>query len=71
MSLKEMIITIKTANGQEPDIDVHCQSNQDIRRLKLTLQKIYPGNPLPSEQRLIYGGKQLLDHFLLKDVLVQ
>merc|ERR1712071_473425 len=46
-----------------------CETTSDVFQLKTYLQDQYPTKPKPTEQRLIYSGKLLLDHEILKDFL--
>ncbi|XP_072925936.1 homocysteine-responsive endoplasmic reticulum-resident ubiquitin-like domain member 1 protein [Hemitrygon akajei] len=40
-----------------------------VQRLKSFLSEEYPSHPAQSEQKLIYSGKLLPDHLLLRDIL--
>jgi len=62
-------LVIKTPHIKLPDRTFFCETTSDVFQLKTYLQDQYPTKPKPTEQRLIYSGKLLLDHEILKDFL--
>ncbi|XP_038662800.1 homocysteine-responsive endoplasmic reticulum-resident ubiquitin-like domain member 1 protein isoform X1 [Scyliorhinus canicula] len=71
METQEEMVTllIKAPNQRQEDQKVGAELGWTVRRLKSYLSDKYPSHPAESEQRLIYSGKLLPDHLLLRDVL--
>ncbi|XP_057291360.1 homocysteine-responsive endoplasmic reticulum-resident ubiquitin-like domain member 2 protein isoform X2 [Hydractinia symbiolongicarpus] len=61
-------LTVKTPNQRINDIQIDCDIRWTVRKLKEYLQDVYPSKPASSSQKLIYLGKLLQDHHLLKEV---
>ncbi|CAK8695588.1 homocysteine-responsive endoplasmic reticulum-resident ubiquitin-like domain member 2 protein isoform X2 [Clavelina lepadiformis] len=68
MSDNWITITIRTPTHHN-DHPVACDPNWSVLTLKQILSESYPGKPEVKSQRLIYGGKYLKDHDVLKTVL--
>ncbi|KAK0145435.1 Homocysteine-responsive endoplasmic reticulum-resident ubiquitin-like domain member 2 protein [Merluccius polli] len=64
-----VVLVIKAPNQKYTDQRIHCFQNWTVERLKAHLSDVYPSKPSSKDQRLVYSGKLLLDHFTLKDVL--
>ncbi|XP_041047112.1 homocysteine-responsive endoplasmic reticulum-resident ubiquitin-like domain member 1 protein isoform X1 [Carcharodon carcharias] len=62
-------LLIKAPNQRYEDQKVQAELGWTVKRLKTELSDKYPSHPAESEQRLIYSGKLLPDHLLLRDVL--
>ncbi|XP_069586316.1 homocysteine-responsive endoplasmic reticulum-resident ubiquitin-like domain member 2 protein isoform X1 [Ranitomeya imitator] len=62
-------LVIKAPNQKYDDQTIYCFLDWTVEKLKTHLSKVYPSKPLTKDQRLVYSGKLLLDHFCLKDVL--
>ncbi|XP_046843522.1 homocysteine-responsive endoplasmic reticulum-resident ubiquitin-like domain member 2 protein isoform X2 [Xenia sp. Carnegie-2017] len=62
-------LVVKTPNQRVKDIEVSCLLDWTVARLKNHLSTVYPTKPARSSQKIIYSGKLLDDHFVLKDVL--
>lgn len=62
-------LVIKAPNQKYNDQTINCYQNWTVERLKAHLSDVYPSKPSSKDQRLVYSGKLLLDHFTLKDVL--
>ncbi|XP_048403055.1 homocysteine-responsive endoplasmic reticulum-resident ubiquitin-like domain member 1 protein [Stegostoma tigrinum] len=66
----EMVpLLIKAPNQKYEDQKVEADPGWTVKNLKSYLRENYPSHPTESEQRLIYSGKLLPDHLLLRDVL--
>uniref|UniRef100_A0A8C6TGH8 Homocysteine-inducible, endoplasmic reticulum stress-inducible, ubiquitin-like domain member 1 n=1 Tax=Neogobius melanostomus TaxID=47308 RepID=A0A8C6TGH8_9GOBI len=66
---KTISIVVKTPNlGQEDQTISGVNVNWTVKDLKTHLSTVYPSKPAVNEQRLIYSGKLLPDHLLLKDL---
>jgi len=61
-------LTVKTPNQGFDDIQINCDLDWTVRKLKEYLQDVYPSKPSSSSQRLIYLGRLLQDHLSLKEV---
>jgi len=61
-------LTVKTPNQGFEDIQINCELDWTVRKLKEYLQDVYPSKPSSSSQRLIYLGRLLQDHLSLKEV---
>ncbi|CAL8298205.1 unnamed protein product [Lota lota] len=64
-----VILVIKAPNQKYTDQRINCFQNWTVEKLKAHLSDVYPSKPSSKDQRLVYSGKLLLDHFTLKDVL--
>jgi len=62
-------LVVKTPHVKLPDLIFSCEATSNVFQLKTYLQDQYPSKPKPSEQRLIYSGRLLLGHEILKDFL--
>ncbi|NP_001079560.1 homocysteine-responsive endoplasmic reticulum-resident ubiquitin-like domain member 2 protein [Xenopus laevis] len=62
-------LVIKAPNQKYDDQTINCFLDWTVEKLKSHLSKVYPSKPSAKDQRLVYSGKLLLDHLLLKDVL--
>lgn len=73
MELTELPVTIiiKAPNQRIGDHTVECMLGWTVKKLKNHLAEVYPSKPKEVHQRLIYSGKLLQDHLLLKDVIRQ
>ncbi|KAK2830538.1 hypothetical protein Q5P01_018469 [Channa striata] len=64
-----VILVIRAPNQKYDDQTINCYQNWTVEKLKAHLSDVYPSKPSSKDQRLVYSGKLLLDHFTLKDVL--
>ncbi|XP_059206580.1 homocysteine-responsive endoplasmic reticulum-resident ubiquitin-like domain member 2 protein [Centropristis striata] len=64
-----VILVIRAPNQKYDDQTINCCQNWTVEKLKAHLSDVYPSKPSSKDQRLVYSGKLLLDHFTLKDVL--
>lgn len=73
MDLTELPVTlvIKAPNQRIGDHTVECMLGWTVQKLKRHLSEVYPSKPKEVHQKLIYSGKLLQDHLLLKDVIRQ
>lgn len=62
-------LVIRAPNQKYGDQTINCFQNWTVEKLKAHLSDVYPSKPSSKDQRLVYSGKLLLDHFTLKDVL--
>lgn len=62
-------LVIRAPNQKYGDQTINCFQNWTVEKLKAHLADVYPSKPSCKDQRLVYSGKLLLDHFTLKDVL--
>lgn len=63
-------LTIKAANQIFEDFVISsCSLDWSIRDLKEYLSSNYPRKPNPTEIRLIYSGKLLNDHYVLRECI--
>ncbi|XP_069548971.1 homocysteine-responsive endoplasmic reticulum-resident ubiquitin-like domain member 2 protein isoform X2 [Brachyistius frenatus] len=62
-------LVIRAPNQKYHDQTINCHQNWTVEKLKAHLSDVYPSKPSSKDQRLVYSGKLLLDHFTLKDVL--
>ncbi|KAK7898845.1 hypothetical protein WMY93_019698 [Mugilogobius chulae] len=62
-------LVIRAPNQKYGDQTINCFQNWTVQKLKAHLSDVYPSKPSCKDQRLVYSGKLLLDHFTLKDVL--
>ncbi|XP_034016908.1 homocysteine-responsive endoplasmic reticulum-resident ubiquitin-like domain member 2 protein [Thalassophryne amazonica] len=61
-------VVIRAPNQKYNDQTINCYQNWTVEKLKAHLSDVYPSRPSSKDQRLVYSGKLLLDHFTLKDV---
>lgn len=66
-----LILVVKAPNQKIEDQKIECTGDWTVNELKRHLSKVYPTNPMESQQRIIYSGRQLQDSLQLKDVLKQ
>ncbi|XP_052063584.1 homocysteine-responsive endoplasmic reticulum-resident ubiquitin-like domain member 2 protein [Mytilus californianus] len=73
MDFAELPVTlvIKAPNQRVGDHTVECMLGWTVKKLKAHLEEVYPSKPKETHQKLIYSGKLLQDHLLLKDVIRQ
>jgi hypothetical protein len=64
-------LVIKAPNQKIADQKIECTVDWTVQKLKQHLAKVYPTNPMESQQRIIYSGKLLMDNHQLQDVLKQ
>ncbi|XP_020361368.1 homocysteine-responsive endoplasmic reticulum-resident ubiquitin-like domain member 2 protein isoform X1 [Oncorhynchus kisutch] len=64
-----VILVIKAPNQKYDDQTINCFLNWTVEKLKTHISHVYPSKPSFKDQRLVYSGKLLLDHLILKDVL--
>ncbi|XP_029022170.1 homocysteine-responsive endoplasmic reticulum-resident ubiquitin-like domain member 2 protein [Betta splendens] len=62
-------LVIRAPNQKYGDQTINCLQDWTVEKLKAHLSDVYPSKPSSKDQRLVYSGKLLLDHFTLKDVL--
>lgn len=62
-------LVIRAPNQKYNDQTINCCQSWTVEKLKAHLSDVYPSKPSSKDQRLVYSGKLLLDHFTLKDVL--
>jgi len=62
-------LKIKSPSFGTEDIEMDCPLGLSIARLKLKISEEFPGNPAPSEQKLVYGGKLIQDTATLLETL--
>ncbi|XP_034401767.1 homocysteine-responsive endoplasmic reticulum-resident ubiquitin-like domain member 2 protein [Cyclopterus lumpus] len=62
-------LVIRAPNQKYNDHTINCCQNWTVEKLKVHISDVYPSKPSSKDQRLVYSGKLLLDHFTLKDVL--
>ncbi|KAK6490518.1 homocysteine-responsive endoplasmic reticulum-resident ubiquitin-like domain member 2 protein [Huso huso] len=61
-------LVIKAPNQKYDDQTIKCFLNWTVEKLKTHLSDVYPSKPASKDQRLVYSGRLLLDHFQLRDV---
>jgi len=64
-----MTVVVKAANQKYNDQTVECQGSWTVKKLKAHLSEVYPCKPRENQQKIIFSGRLLQDHLLLKDVL--
>ncbi|XP_037651041.1 homocysteine-responsive endoplasmic reticulum-resident ubiquitin-like domain member 2 protein [Sebastes umbrosus] len=62
-------LVIRAPNQKYDDQTINCSQTWTVEKLKAHISDVYPSKPSSKDQRLVYSGKLLLDHFTLKDVL--
>ncbi|KAL0968169.1 hypothetical protein UPYG_G00263290 [Umbra pygmaea] len=66
---KTIALVIKTPNQAHGDQRIEdVDTEWTVKELKTYLSRVYPNNPLESDQRLIYSGKLLPDHLHVRDI---
>jgi hypothetical protein len=73
MDLAGMPVTlvVKAPNQKIGDQTIECDFAWTIQKVKEHLSSVYPSKPKEDQQKLIYSGRLLQDHLVLKDVLRQ
>lgn len=61
-------LVIRAPNQKFGDQHVYCSMDWSVKQLKQHISKVYPSNPRPEDQKLIYSGQLLEDEMTLKDV---
>uniref|UniRef100_A0A023GF50 Putative membrane-associated er protein involved in stress response n=1 Tax=Amblyomma triste TaxID=251400 RepID=A0A023GF50_AMBTT len=61
-------LVIRAPNQKFGDQQVNCPLDWSVQQLKQHLSMVYPNNPRPEDQKLIYSGQLLEDEMTLKDV---
>ncbi|ORX55445.1 hypothetical protein BCR36DRAFT_396006 [Piromyces finnis] len=51
------------------DLNIYIDPSSTVAHLKRKICKEFPSNPKPSDQRLIFGGRIILNNEILSDVL--
>jgi len=64
-----MQVIVKAANQKYNDQTIQCQGSWTVKKLKAHLAKVYPCKPKENQQKIIFSGRLLQDHLVLKDVL--
>lgn len=64
-------LVVKAPNQQIDDQVVECTLDWTVQKLKTHLSEVYPSKPGIDEQKLIYSGRLLHDHLMLKEFLRQ
>lgn len=64
-----MQVVVKAANQKYNDQTIQCQGSWTVKKLKTHLSEVYPCKPKENQQKIIFSGKLLQDHLVLKDVL--
>lgn len=64
-----MQVVVKAANQKYNDQTIHCQGSWTVKKLKSHLAEVYPCKPKENQQKIIFSGRLLQDHLVLKDVL--
>ncbi|KAA0702798.1 Homocysteine-responsive endoplasmic reticulum-resident ubiquitin-like domain member 2 protein [Triplophysa tibetana] len=62
-------LVIKAPNQKYDDQTINCFLNWTVEKLKKHISNVYPSKPSSKDQRLVYSGRLLQDHFQLRDVL--
>ncbi|XP_032892076.1 homocysteine-responsive endoplasmic reticulum-resident ubiquitin-like domain member 1 protein isoform X1 [Amblyraja radiata] len=62
-------LLVKSPDQSYDDLRLVVELGWTVQRLKSVLSEQYPTHPAESEQKLIYSGKLLPDHLLLRNVL--
>ncbi|XP_010882279.2 homocysteine-responsive endoplasmic reticulum-resident ubiquitin-like domain member 1 protein [Esox lucius] len=66
---KTITLVIKTPNQAHGDQTIEeVDMEWTVKELKTHLSKVYPNNPVESDQRLIYSGKLLPDNLRVRDI---
>lgn len=61
-------LVIRAPNQKFGDQPVDCPLDWSVQQLKQHLSKVYPSQPRPEDQKLIYSGQLLENQMSLKDV---
>jgi len=64
-----MQVVVKAANQKYNDQTIQCQGSWTVKKLKSHLAEVYPCKPKENQQKIIFSGRLLQDHLVLKDVL--
>lgn len=64
-----MQVVVKAANQKYNDQTIECQGTWTVKKLKAHLAEVYPCKPREHQQKIIFSGRLLQDHLVLKDVL--
>jgi len=64
-----MQVIVKAANQKYNDQTIECQGSWTVKKLKAHLAEVYPCKPRENQQKIIFSGRLLQDHLVLKDVL--
>ncbi|XP_064610399.1 homocysteine-responsive endoplasmic reticulum-resident ubiquitin-like domain member 2 protein [Liolophura sinensis] len=64
-------LVVKAPNQRIADQTIECMLGWTVKKLKEHLSSVYPSKPEEKEQKLIYSGRLLQDHLMLKDILRQ
>jgi len=64
-----MQVVVKAANQKYNDQTIQCQGTWTVKKLKAHLAEVYPCKPREHQQKIIFSGRLLQDHLVLKDVL--
>lgn len=64
-----MTLVVKAANQKYNDQTIECEGSWTVRKLKSHLSEVYPCKPRENQQKIIFSGRLLQDHLVLKDVL--
>ena len=71
-SHEEVHLIIKSPSSEmDAPLRLSVSLHGTVGDIKECLMKQHPEHPHPSEQRLIFAGKLLADHFITADVLRQ
>uniref|UniRef100_UPI00358EAC34 homocysteine-responsive endoplasmic reticulum-resident ubiquitin-like domain member 2 protein isoform X2 n=1 Tax=Myxine glutinosa TaxID=7769 RepID=UPI00358EAC34 len=62
-------LIVRSSSQEVSDLHVSCPADWSVLQLKEQLANVYPGQPAPQHQRLVYLGRLLLDHARLEDLL--
>ncbi|XP_051884536.1 homocysteine-responsive endoplasmic reticulum-resident ubiquitin-like domain member 1 protein isoform X2 [Pristis pectinata] len=68
-SEETVTLVVKAPDQTQGDQRLLVELGWTVQRLKTFLSEQYPSHPTPSDQKLIYSGKLLPNHLLLRDVL--
>ncbi|OQR77899.1 homocysteine-responsive endoplasmic reticulum-resident ubiquitin domain member 2 protein-like [Tropilaelaps mercedesae] len=67
----QLVVVVRAPNQETQDFRVECPETWSVLRLKEHLQQSYQGNPMPTDQKLIYSGQLLDDNSILREVIRQ
>ncbi|NXJ09817.1 HERP1 protein, partial [Odontophorus gujanensis] len=62
-------LLVRSPARRHPDLRLRAAPAWSVRRLKAELRRLAPGAPAEEDQKLIYCGKLLLDHQILREFL--
>ncbi|OXB76075.1 UNVERIFIED_CONTAM: hypothetical protein H355_000174 [Colinus virginianus] len=66
---RSLSLLVRSPARRHPDLRLRAAPAWSVRRLKAELRRLAPGAPAEDDQKLIYCGKLLLDHQLLREFL--